>query len=55
MKIVQRGDTAEEMGKREARFIREVNLLSRVQHKNLVKVWPFSKFLTSVFNLERFT
>lgn len=39
VKIVHRGDTTEEAGKREARFIREVNLLSKVQHKNLVKVW----------------
>ncbi|KAK4392947.1 Serine/threonine-protein kinase STY13 [Sesamum angolense] len=35
--IVQRGETPEEIAKREARFGREVAMLSRVQHKNLVK------------------
>ncbi|KAL2240568.1 serine/threonine-protein kinase HT1-like isoform X2 [Sesamum indicum] len=37
IKIVQRGETPEEIAKREARFGREVAMLSRVQHKNLVK------------------
>ncbi|XP_039159315.1 serine/threonine-protein kinase STY13 [Eucalyptus grandis] len=37
VKIVHRGDTPEEVAKREARFAREVAMLSRVQHKNLVK------------------
>ncbi|KAL0431623.1 UNVERIFIED_CONTAM: Serine/threonine-protein kinase STY13 [Sesamum radiatum] len=37
IKIVHRGDTPEEIVKREARFGREVAMLSRVQHKNLVK------------------
>eukprot|EP00250_Pteridium_aquilinum_P013933 c21669_g2_i1 orf=503-1408(+) len=37
LKLVQRGGTPEEMVKRENRFAREVSLLSRVQHKNLVK------------------
>ncbi|KAK8928652.1 Serine/threonine-protein kinase HT1 [Platanthera zijinensis] len=37
VKIVQRGDSPEEAAKREARFRREVNMLSRVQHKSLVK------------------
>ncbi|KAL0395723.1 UNVERIFIED_CONTAM: Serine/threonine-protein kinase STY13 [Sesamum calycinum] len=32
-----KGDTPEEIAKREARFGREVAMLSRVQHKNLVK------------------
>ncbi|KAL0377384.1 UNVERIFIED_CONTAM: Serine/threonine-protein kinase STY13 [Sesamum radiatum] len=35
IKIVQRGETPEEIAK--ARFGREVAMLSRVQHKNLVK------------------
>lgn len=39
VKIVQRGDAPEEIAKREARFGREVAMLSRVQHKNLVKVY----------------
>ncbi|RZS16980.1 hypothetical protein BHM03_00049062 [Ensete ventricosum] len=34
---MHKGDTSEELAKREARFAREVTLLSRVQHKNLVK------------------
>lgn len=37
IKIIQPGDSPEEMAKREGRFTREVALLSRVQHKNLVK------------------
>ncbi|XP_077229321.1 serine/threonine-protein kinase STY13-like isoform X2 [Tasmannia lanceolata] len=37
VKIVHRGDTPEEVAKREGRFEREVAMLSRVQHKNLVK------------------
>ncbi|XP_052175978.1 serine/threonine-protein kinase STY13-like isoform X1 [Diospyros lotus] len=37
IKIVQRGDTPEEITKRESRFAREVAMLSRVQHKNLAK------------------
>jgi hypothetical protein len=38
MKIVHKGDTPEEITKREGRFLREVTMLSRVQHNNLVKV-----------------
>ncbi|CBI14949.3 hypothetical protein VitviT2T_026458 [Vitis vinifera] len=37
IKIVHRGETPEEITKREARFAREVSMLSRVQHKNLAK------------------
>ncbi|XP_058227444.1 serine/threonine-protein kinase STY13-like isoform X2 [Rhododendron vialii] len=37
VKIVHRGDTQEEIAKREGRFAREVAMLSRVQHKNLAK------------------
>nr|XP_016443049.1 PREDICTED: serine/threonine-protein kinase HT1-like [Nicotiana tabacum] len=37
IKIVHKGETPEEIAKREARFGREVAMLSRVQHKNLVK------------------
>ena len=42
IKIVPKGDTSEEIAKREARFAREVAMLSRVQHKNLVKVTCFN-------------
>lgn len=38
IKIVHKGETQEEIAKRDARFAREVAMLSRVQHKNLVKV-----------------
>ncbi|XP_075660684.1 serine/threonine-protein kinase STY13 isoform X1 [Castanea sativa] len=38
IKIVHKGETPEEIAKKEARFAREVAMLSRVQHKNLVKV-----------------
>ncbi|XP_078447252.1 serine/threonine-protein kinase STY13-like [Wolffia australiana] len=37
IKIVHKADTAEEKEKREGRFAREVAMLSRVQHRNLVK------------------
>ncbi|XP_074581634.1 serine/threonine-protein kinase STY13-like isoform X2 [Curcuma longa] len=37
VKVMHKGDNAEEATKREGRFMREVTLLSRVQHKNLVK------------------
>ncbi|KAI4336222.1 hypothetical protein L6164_014775 [Bauhinia variegata] len=37
IKIVHKGETTEEIVKREGRFAREVAMLSRVQHKNLVK------------------
>ncbi|KAF9666349.1 hypothetical protein SADUNF_Sadunf16G0220300 [Salix dunnii] len=37
IKIVHGGETPEEIAKRQARFAREVAMLSRVQHKNLVK------------------
>lgn len=38
IKIVYKGETPEEIAKKESRFAREVAMLSRVQHKNLVKV-----------------
>lgn len=37
VKIVNKGETPEEIARREARFAREVAMLSKVQHKNLVK------------------
>ncbi|RDX79866.1 Serine/threonine-protein kinase HT1 [Mucuna pruriens] len=37
IKIVHNGETTEDIAKREGRFAREVAMLSRVQHKNLVK------------------
>ncbi|MBA0707825.1 hypothetical protein Golax_019836 [Gossypium laxum] len=37
IKILHKGETPEEIAKREGRFAREVAMLSRVQHKNLVK------------------
>ncbi|KAF7838276.1 serine/threonine-protein kinase STY13-like isoform X2 [Senna tora] len=42
IKILHKGETTEEIAKREARFAREVAMLSRVQHKNLVKVGIWS-------------
>lgn len=44
IKIINKGDTSEEIAKKEARFAREVAMLSRVQHKNLVKVVCFNFF-----------
>ena len=38
IKVVNKGETPEEIKKREGRFAREVAMLSKVQHKNLVKV-----------------
>nr|AIZ68212.1 serine/threonine-protein kinase HT1-like protein [Albuca bracteata] len=37
IKIVHKGDTPEEVAKRGSRFMREVSMLAKVQHKNLVK------------------
>lgn len=37
VKILQRGETPEEKARLETRFAREVAMMSRVQHKNLVK------------------
>ncbi|KAI3813128.1 hypothetical protein L1987_17844 [Smallanthus sonchifolius] len=37
IKLVNKGDTSEEIAKTKARFVREVAMLSKVQHKNLVK------------------
>lgn len=37
IKILHKGETPEEIAKREGRFARDVAMLSRVQHKNLVK------------------
>ncbi|KAJ8767865.1 hypothetical protein K2173_020805 [Erythroxylum novogranatense] len=37
IKIVHRGESPEEIAKKEARYAREIAMLSRVQHKNLVK------------------
>jgi len=41
VKILQRGETPEEKARLETRFAREVAMMSRVQHKNLVKVLIF--------------
>jgi hypothetical protein len=38
VKIINKGETPEEISRREGRFGREVAMLSKVQHKNLVKV-----------------
>lgn len=38
IKIIHKGETPEEVAKKEAQFAREVEMLSRVQHKNLAKV-----------------
>lgn len=37
IKVVNKGETPEEIKKRDGRFAREVAMLSKVQHKNLVK------------------
>lgn len=37
VKIIQRGEALEERATLEARFVREVAMMSKVQHKNLVK------------------
>jgi hypothetical protein len=38
IKVLSNGKTADERATLEARFIREVNMMSRVKHDNLVKV-----------------
>eukprot|EP00250_Pteridium_aquilinum_P016127 c22957_g2_i1 orf=775-1974(+) len=37
VKIIQPGETSQEITKRQSRFAREITLLQKVQHKNLVK------------------
>lgn len=37
VKIIQPGETSKEVAKRQSRFAREITLLQKVQHKNLVK------------------
>lgn len=37
VKIIQPGETSKEVAKRRSRFAREITLLQKVQHKNLVK------------------
>lgn len=44
--MVGKGDTPERMARREARFAREVAMLSKVRHKNLVKAMINSTFRT---------
>uniref|UniRef100_A0A9I9E1K8 Protein kinase domain-containing protein n=1 Tax=Cucumis melo TaxID=3656 RepID=A0A9I9E1K8_CUCME len=46
IKMVGKGDTPERMARREARFAREVAMLSKVRHKNLVKAMINSTFRT---------
>ena len=41
VKVLQRSDREEEQLKIEARFAREADMMSRVHHKNLVKVYNF--------------
>lgn len=40
IKVLNRGSTPEEKATLEARFIREVNMMCKVKHENLVKVLP---------------
>lgn len=49
IKILSKGDTHEEIAKRERRFAREVAMLSKVQHKNLVKVICSTGFVSNNF------
>lgn len=41
IKVLNRGSTIEERALLEDRFAREVNMMSRVKHDNLVKVITF--------------
>lgn len=41
VKIIQPASTTEEYVKRREKFLREIMMLSRVQHENLVKVFFF--------------
>lgn len=41
VKIIQPASTTEEYAKRREKFLREIMMLSRVQHENLVKVFFF--------------
>lgn len=48
IKIIKRGESPEEIAKRDNRFAREIAMLSKVQHKNLVKVFQFFLSTNSV-------
>lgn len=48
IKNVHKGETPDEIAKREDRFFREVAMLSEVQQKNLVKVVDLFLELMSV-------
>jgi len=49
IKIIKRGESPEEIAKRDNRFAREIAMLSKVQHKNLVKVSFFFFYLPTLF------
>lgn len=52
IKIIKRGESPEEIAKKDSRFAREIAMLSKVQHKNLVKVSPFFHSLFILANTE---
>lgn len=45
VKVLHRGSNSEERASLENRFAREVNMMSRVKHENLVKVSVTSIFI----------
>lgn len=49
VKILQRGETPKEKARLETRFAREVAMMSKVQHKNLVKVLIFYSLIVLIF------
>lgn len=51
VKVMHKGDSQEDVAKREARYMREVAMLARGQHKNLVKVTSANGTLVLVFFL----
>lgn len=50
IKVLNGGNTSEERSALEGRFVREVVMMSRVKHENLVKVSIIFLFLPSSFN-----
>lgn len=51
IKVLHRGSTPEERASLENRFAREVNMMSRVKHENLVKVRKSSLSVRAFFKL----
>lgn len=50
IKVLNRGSTSDERAALESRFAREVNMMSRVKHDNLVKVSVLIQNLSTIYS-----